>query len=86
MVEKDDWRLRGQEENLFKKKLYLRTWTQVKEDWDHDHCDFCWDKFSEYPEDMHEGYTTEDNYSWICPKCVEDFKDMFQWIFEDKKD
>ena len=24
---------------------------------------------------LHEGYTTENNYYWICGKCFEDFKD-----------
>jgi len=23
---------------------------------DHDHCDFCWEKFSEHSGDLHEGY------------------------------
>lgn len=79
MVEKDDWRLRGQEDYLLGKTLYFRKWKAPKKDLDHYHCEFCWDKFSEYPDTLHEGYTTEENYYWICPTCYNDFKEMFQW-------
>ena len=47
--------------------------------WDHDHCEFCWGKFSLADGDEHEGYTTEDNYLWICPACFCDFEAMFDW-------
>lgn len=85
MIEKDDWRLQGQD-FLFGKTLYFRNWIAPSSKWDHDHCAFCWDKFSELPETLHEGYATDDNYHWICPKCYDDFKDMFEWttIFETK--
>ena len=46
--------------------------------WDHDHCDFCWATFSEYENDLHEGYVTEDKHTWICPECYKDFKEMFK--------
>ena len=79
MIEKDDWRLRGQERFLSGKTLYLRKWRSPEKDWDHDHCQFCWEKFSDSPDTLHEGYTTEDNRHWICPTCYNDFKEMFQW-------
>ena len=50
MIDKDDWRLRGQEDYLSGKVLYFRTWKAPKKEWDHDHCEFCWDKFSDYPD------------------------------------
>ena len=25
------------------------------------------------------GYSTKDEYHWICPACYKDFKDLFQW-------
>ena len=28
-------------------------------------------------------YSTEDRYHWICPKCFNDFKDMFEWVVTD---
>ena len=47
----------------------------------HDHCFFCWAKFSvkDGPETLDEGYSTEDEYRWICSTCFEDFKDRFHW-------
>ena len=79
MIDKDDWRLSGQENYLSGKALYFRKWKAPKKEWDHDHCEFCWEKFSDYPDTLHEGYTTEDNYYWICPTCYNDFKEMFKW-------
>lgn len=79
MVEKNDWRLTGQEKYLSEKKLYLRVWKSKYAHSDHNHCIFCCNMFSEFPETLHEGYTTDDNRYWICPKCYDDFKDMFKW-------
>ncbi|MBN2446241.1 MAG: hypothetical protein JXO22_05930 [Phycisphaerae bacterium] len=75
----DDWRLLGQEEYLRGAKLRRATYTPYREDWDHDHCEFCWQKFSVNANDMNEGYVTEDGYRWICESCYNDFKDMFGW-------
>jgi len=77
---KNDWRLQGQEKYLLEASLVFRKYNQPAEKWDHDHCDFCWAKFSEKEEDaLNEGYTTSDSYTWICKKCFEDFKDQFKW-------
>ena len=48
---------------------------------DHDHCEFCWAKFmvEDYPDVLHEGYSTLDEYRWVCKGCFEDFKESFQW-------
>ena len=80
MIESNDWRLSGQKEILFKKTLYFRTWKAPRPEWDHDHCAFCWAKFSDVPDTLHEGYATEDERHWICPACYNDFKEMFQWV------
>lgn len=49
-------------------------------DWDHDNCDFCSAKFSDsIPGCLTEGWTTTDNYHWICDQCFADFKDYFKW-------
>ena len=45
---------------------------------DHDHCEFCMDTFSRHKEDLHEGYTTENGYYWVCTKCFHDFKELLQ--------
>ena len=81
MIEKDDWRLQGQEKELMGVTLYFKKYKASNKKSDHDHCEFCWQKFMEYdnPDIIYEGYTTENEYHWICEECYEDFKKMFQW-------
>jgi hypothetical protein len=81
MVKEDDWRLQGQEDYLLGIKLRFEKYSAYSEKWDHDQCEFCWSKFmvSNDPDVETEGYTTEDNYRWICKKCFEDFQEMFNW-------
>ena len=78
-MEKKDWRLTDQEEYLLKRTLYLRKWRAPSDGWDHDHCEFCGEMFSEFPDTLHEGYTTADGYYWICRQCFADFRERFQW-------
>ena len=86
----EDWRLDGQEEFLMNKKL---AWVKFEEKLygDHDHCDFCWLKFSEEATDLHYGYLTYikvgprrniTQAAWICEECYNDFKEMFHWTLE----
>ncbi|MBN2448559.1 MAG: hypothetical protein JXO22_17660 [Phycisphaerae bacterium] len=75
----DDWRLQGQEEYLKGITLRRATYRPYREGWDHDHCEFCGCKFSTRPGDQNEGYTTLDEYRWICQTCYEDFKAVFAW-------
>jgi hypothetical protein len=78
----DDWRLHGQERYLMDVTLYWRKYTRYSPSWDHDHCDFCKAIFTEpadMPEALHEGYTTEDNYYWVCENCFNDFRELFGW-------
>jgi len=77
----DDWRLTNQEKYLFGKTLRWKRYTTRSEEWDHDHCAFCWQKFmdQDLPDVHREGYATEDDYYWICKTCYLDFKDRFQW-------
>ena len=80
MIEKDDWRLKGQETYLAGKTLYFR---KFPKEHDHAHCVFCWEKFSfGYDDTLREGYTTEDERHWICSNCFHDFKEMLQWNIE----
>ena len=81
MIERNDWRLHGQENYLKGAKLVWKRYTRYSADWDHDHCQFCMAKFMDIdtPEVLREGYATLDNYSWICKRCYEDFKQMFAW-------
>lgn len=83
MVNKDDWRLCGQEQELMGARLVKKEYRMPSEKWDHDHCVFCWDKFSEQQEDLHEGYCVAGKNRWICKQCFDDFKDMFRWTVEE---
>ncbi len=75
-----DWRLTNQMKYLKGVNLVFKPYKMKSEKWDHDHCEFCSAKFMEPPhEALYEGYTTEDNYRWICKDCFNDFKDLFEW-------
>jgi len=77
MIDKNDWRLRGQDQYLANAQLLLSRFDcSIGE---HDHCAFCWEKFSECDEDLHDGYCTLDKYHWVCKSCFADFKNMFAW-------
>lgn len=75
----EDWRLQGQENYLCGVSLMKEIWRMRSQDSDHDHCEFCWAKFSERDEDLHQGYTTDDRRYWICENCYNDFKGEFHW-------
>ena len=64
----DDWRLANQEKYLKNKLLQLKDYKERKTSTDHDHCEFCFDKFSEDSQDVHRGYCTEEDYYWMCLK------------------
>jgi len=84
MVEKSDWRLQGQEKYLKGLPLTLKPYSIYREGWDHDHCAFCGAKLMVpgTPDTLHEGYSTADNYRWVCCQCFDDFKEMFEWKVE----
>jgi len=77
----DDWRLRGQESYLGGAALHRASYRARSPVWDHDHCAFCWAKFmeSDGPEILREGYTTDNEFHWVCPTCFEDFRRRFGW-------
>lgn len=79
MVNKNDSRLTNQEDYLMNVKLWIKQYKKHSEQWEHEHCEFCWGTFCEQPEYLHRGYCTEDEKHWICEKCFNDFKDMFKW-------
>ena len=72
MADDEDWRLRGQEDYLQGATLVRKRYKAWSEDWEHDHCEFCWTKFmdpefspehrkfiDENPEVLTEGYAVE---------------------------
>ena len=89
----DDWRLNGQEEYLLGKTFqkvtvdsYLEydketnSWDMVCPHGDHEHCSFCWAKFSAAETDLHSGYFTAAAHGqFVCEECFEDFKESFHW-------
>ena len=89
MADESDWRLMGQERYLTGVVLvrcrYCRP--QHNSNWDHDHCAFCWAKFmiEDFPDVLHEGYCTKDEYHWICAQCFADFRDLFGWSVQQTK-
>lgn len=83
MVDKNDWRRQGQEKHLCGVELYFIEFKPFSEQWEHEHCCFCWDKFSSNDNNLKFGYCTtpqnEKTSNWICPNCFNDFKDEFGW-------
>lgn len=77
-----DWRLTNQMSYLFqatlKKAVFKESATR-----DHEHCEFCWDKFGEGDGLLKSGYCTLDRYRWICNECFLDFHNQFEWILVD---
>ena len=81
-----DWRLNGQERYLRAKTFKFKTYTPYREDWAHDHCAFCWVKIEPYPAiapSIDTGYSTDEDYYWVCSKCYQDFQESFDWKCED---
>jgi hypothetical protein len=76
----DDWRLQGQDGYLTGVTLYRRAWTQSRPHWDHDHCEFCGTEFSTSSDGLHVGWTTDDEYRWMCGTGLTDFRQRFGWV------
>jgi len=80
--QEDDWRLQGQE-SWKNETLVYKNYSDRKTETDHDHCEFCMNKFSDTISDaLNIGYTTQDDYHWICEECFADFKDRFNWTIK----
>lgn len=90
----EDWRLRGQDLYLADVELRRRPYRRWRDDWAHDHCEFCWREFVEEgavgheddsPPPLTEGYATTESapqgaeYHWICAECFGDFEARFGW-------
>ena len=77
MTERNDWRLTNQIDYLTGKKLKYSNYKKHSNIWNHDHCEFCFEKLSN---ECQNGYCTIDSRHWICKRCFEDFKSMFGWV------
>jgi hypothetical protein len=86
MVSDSDWRLQGQERYLKGATLVQREYRAYPSNpkWDHDHCEFCMAKFGEgdLSGAIQAGYSTTDEYRWICDDCFRDFRDRFDWTID----
>ena len=80
----DDWRLTNQIEYLYEKKI-VRTRFFKTEGNEHEHCEFCFEKFGEEDNMLHAGYCTCDRYYWICDQCYNDFRKTFNWIVDESE-
>ena len=91
MGDEEDWRLGRQECYLQPARLCWKRYPRWSDEWDYDHCAFCWAKFvapddpQQGPNDLNEGYAVlsngcfPDDYLWICATCYADFRGMFDW-------
>ena len=84
-VPPDDWRRTGQKRYLVGVQLQRGPWRQHSPSWDHDHCEFCFNKFGKWDDCLHSGYSTLDDYRWICETCFEDFREEFNWSVLDPR-
>lgn len=75
---KQDWRLSGQEEYLSGAQFKVSRFVSTEKS-DHEHCSFCWDKFSDNENSLHTGYCTTDGLYWVCEQCFMDFKEQFNF-------
>ena len=78
-----DWRLTNQINYLYRATLIKQVYKKTLHS-DHEHCEFCWNKFSESLDSLNWGYCTRDKYHWICERCFLDFKDQFEWLIDDR--
>ena len=81
----NDWRLTNQEKYLKSKTLVWRKYVPADTENDHDHCEFCWRKFTKegLTDALAEGFSTTDGYRWIGKTCFDDFVDLFEWDVND---
>ena len=84
MTDSGDWRL----DNLqhLKGVRFSRTvFRKRRDDWDHEHCAGCWQKFAEFgnpPEVLREGFLEVNRDEWVCPDCFEAFRGELCWSVE----
>lgn len=79
-----DWRNHGEEEYLMGAALVRMPYRESEKS-HHEHCTFCWARFSESMQgDERSGYMCRKNGEsyWICTACYHDLKDFFHWQME----
>jgi hypothetical protein len=68
--------------------LLWKSYEQVSDVWDHDHCVYCWATFSlVIPESLTEGWAIQDDprhrdaYNWICGDCIDARRELIDYTF-----
>lgn len=83
-----DSRLRSPRDRLRDAHLHWKRYRRWTSTWRYGSCEFCRTEFSESgePGTLHSGYSVlgagpagQDDYSWVCAVCFEDFRDRFAW-------
>jgi hypothetical protein len=80
-----DFYLKDRGSDLKDATLHRRNYFLWQPNWDHDHCEFCATTFlvpGYAPEDSdveREGWTTDDEYEWVCDQCFRWLRDQFKW-------
>ncbi len=85
LVDDDDWRLSSPGADLAGHTFRWAEWVRRRDDWDHDHCEFCWAKMTDLSKpdtDDHEyfsgGWVTaaaSDGGRWVCPTCFRELSE-----------
>jgi hypothetical protein len=84
-LQDDDYRLEWHKDYLQGLRLRWLPYKQPSAAWDHDHCEFCWQRFAEpashYTDAKFIGYVTSNGGPdwWICEKCANDLKERYAW-------
>jgi hypothetical protein len=84
MTDENDWRLTANHERLRGATLSRRRYEAPSASWEHDHCEFCWAKFMQRNGDgiQAAGYFHAGSKTWICDRCLDEFRDRFDWKTE----
>jgi hypothetical protein len=76
-----DWRLENTHVQRMRGQVFALTQFHSSENWDHEHCLACWQKFAEVgvdPDALQEGYLSQSG-EWICPQCFIELREALNW-------
>ncbi|MCR5808105.1 MAG: hypothetical protein K6G56_00930 [Clostridiales bacterium] len=83
LINNGEWRLTAWEAcqigNCMQHRVFDRT--IVIEDFDK--CSLCYERFDTDEKHPQKAYYCPDNHRWVCEKCFNDFKDLFDWTSEE---
>lgn len=73
--------LQEKEKYLKNARLQWADYKMPKPTWDHDHCEFCWEKFMEGGQGgtKASGYRLESEDVWVCKECFHKYQSRYNW-------